>query len=251
MTHVSIRDIVFDRGRISRSGIEEDAMTRRAWRVAGVLVLGGVVLRLAGFLQITFLPMLGEPVVRNGVEGSMTSSYLGGFMGSVGLLLFLPACAFLTRTVGGRSEVGAWSAQTGFAVATAFVAVTFASGFAAAAAALYGLNHGADLATVTVVNNLHNFAFVLSQLLLAVSTAGFAMAILTGRVLRRWLGWSGLATAAALLASVPTGQGDLLNNAGVLWMVWFVALGIIMLTHRPAVTSEPALSVADRAAVVK
>src|SRR4051812_6203406 len=161
------------------------AMTRRAWCIAGVLVLGHVMLRLGGFLQVTFLPVLGEQVVRTGVEGSMAGSYTGGLMGAAGLLLFLAVCAFLARTVAGRSEIGNWSAQAAFAAGTAFVAVTFASGFAAAAAALYGLNHGADLAIVTVVNDVHNFAYLLANLLLAACTGGFGLAMLAGRVLPR------------------------------------------------------------------
>jgi hypothetical protein len=91
-----------------------------------------------------------------------------------------------------------------------------------------------------VVNDVHNFAYLLANLLLAACTGGFGLAMLAGRVVPRWLGWSGVGTGVALFAAVTTGQGDLLDNAGLLWLVWVATLGIVLVGHRPVEVDERA-----------
>ena len=83
------------------------------------------------------------------------------------------------------------------------MAVTFAVGFPAGAAAMYGAQHGLDLETALAVNNLRNFAYFLSLLLLGGSTLGFSVAALAEGVHRRWWGGFGMVTSVALFASTP------------------------------------------------
>ena len=92
------------------------------------------------------------------------------------------------RVLGRGSELGRWAAQTGVLCGAAYVAVTFAVGFPAGAAAMYGVQHGLDLETAFAVNNLRIFAYFLSLLLLGGSTLGFAVAALAEGVHRRWWG---------------------------------------------------------------
>lgn len=117
--------------------------------------------------------------------------------------------------------------------------VSLAPGMAAGAAALYGAQHGADLATVSVVNDVWNFAFFLSMLLLGVHTVGVGIGVLGDRVLPTWLGWSVVATAAVLLGSVPVARIGGVDYVTLLWILWFVALAGVMLRHRPAGVGAP------------
>ena len=41
-----------------------------------------------------------------------------------------------------------------------------------------------------------------------------------------------------LLAGVATGQGSLLDNAGILWLAWVVALAVVLLVRPPDDTKK-------------
>ena len=216
-------------------------MSESAWRVAGAMALGHVALVLVG---VTQLPLTGLDTSPNGVaqayaEANMALAFTGGYAEAIGFLLLLPVFAFLAREVGRRTEAGGWAAQSAFAAGVCYVAVSFAPGLAAGAAALSGAQDGADAATVAVVNDVRNFAYLLSALLLAAHAIGFAVAALTDRVLPRWLGWAGIASGVVLLVSVPAAsidalQHDAVNIAVFLWLIWFVGLAVVLLRHRPA-----------------
>lgn len=209
-------------------------MSRTAWRTAGGLALGHVVLILIGISQQRS-PRLGDDaraVAAEYVDGDMARILTGGYVEALGFLLLLPVVVFLARALG-RTEWGGWAAQTAAAAGIAYVTVSLAPGLAAGAAALYGAQHGADLSLVAVVNDVRNFAFFLSVLLLAVHTAGVSASALADRVLPSWLGWSGLGTAVVLLASVPAAAAGAVDYATLLWILWFVALAGVMIKHRP------------------
>ena len=91
---------------------------------------------------------------------------------SFAFLMLVPVLVFLGRVLGRGSELARWAAQTGTLCGLAYVAVTFAVGFPAGAAAMYGAQHGLDLEAALAVNNLRNFAYFLSLLLLGGSTLG-------------------------------------------------------------------------------
>ena len=210
-------------------------MSRTAWRTAGFLALGHVVLILVGISQQRS-PRLGDDaaaVAAEYVDGDLTRILAGGYIEAVGFVVLLPVVAFLARAVGRRTELGAWAAQTAFAGGIGYVLVSLAPGLAAGAAALYGAQRGADLATVSVVNDVRNFAFFLSVLLLAVHAAGVGVSTLSDRVLPNWLGWSGLTTGLVLIASVPFAAVGAVDYATLVWILWFVALAGVMIKHRP------------------
>lgn len=216
-------------------------MSRTAWRTAGLLALGHVVLVLAGISQQRS-PRLGDDaaaVATEYVDSDMTRIYAGGFIESLGFVLLLPVLVFLARAVGQRTAIGGWAAQTASAGGLAYVVVSLVPGLAAGAAALYGAQHGADLATVSVVNDVRNFAFFLSMLFLAVHAAGVSVSALSDRVLPAWIAWTGLATALVLVASVPFAAIGAVDYATLVWILWFVALAGVMLRHRPAGADVP------------
>ncbi len=216
-------------------------MSRTAWRTAGALALGHVVLILAGISQQRS-PRLGDDaaaVAAEYVDGDLTRIFAGGFVEAVGFVLLLPVLAFLARALGRRTEVGGWAAQAAFAGGIGYVVVSVVPGLAAGAAALYGAQHGADLATVSVVNDVRNFAFFLSMLFLAVHAAGVSVSALSDGVLPAWIAWGGLATAVVLVASVPFAAWGAVDYATLVWILWFVALAGAMLRHRPADADVP------------
>ena len=124
-----------------------------------------------------------------------------------------------------------WAAQTGVLCGLGYVAVTFAVGFPAGAAAMYGVQHGLDVDAAFAINNVRIFGYFLSLLLLGGSTLGFAVAALADRVHPRWFGGFGLVTGVALLLDPARGR-DQHDWASLVWMVWFVGVGVLMLRHR-------------------
>jgi hypothetical protein len=195
-----------------------------------------VILVLAGISQQSS-PRLGDDeaaVAAAYADGDPARILAGGYVEALGFLLLLPVITFLARAVGRLSEAGRWAAQTAFAAGALYVATSLAPGLAAGAAALHGAQQGTDLAVVSVVNDVRNFAFFLSLLLLAVHAAGVGTAALADRVLPSWLGWSGIGVAVVLLAAVPAAGLGAADWATLAWMVWFVALAGVMIVHRPA-----------------
>jgi hypothetical protein len=176
---------------------------------------------------------LGEDPATAYADVDLTRAFAGGYLEALAFLLLLPVVAFLGRELGRGTDVGRWAASTGYAAGIAYIATTLAVGLPAGAAAIYGAEHGADLVTVSVVNDVRNFAFFLSTMLLAVQVAGVGVTILTGRQLPAWLGWSGIGTAVALVGTVPFAVTGAVDFATLVWILWFIALATAMLRHRP------------------
>ena len=207
---------------------------RQLWRVAGLLAIAHVVLiPISLALEMPALFADGTDGISEAyVQGDLTRSFTGGLLESFAFLLLVPVLVFLGRVLGRGSELAGWAAQTGTLCGLAYVAVTFAVGFPAGAAAMYGAQHGLDLEAALAVNNLRNFAYFLSLLLLGGSTLGFSVAALTDRVHRRWWGGFGMVTSVALFASTPLAAVNLHDWGTLVWMVWFMGVGVLMLRHR-------------------
>lgn len=223
-------------------------MSRTAWRTAGALALGHVVLMVLAITQQQS-PRLGEDPAAAYAGADLARVLAGGYGEALAFLLLLPVVAFLAREVGRTTETGRWAASTGFAAGIAYIASTLAVGLPAGAAAVYGAGHGADLGVVAVVNDVRNFAFFLSMMLLAVHVAGVAVALLADRRLPGWLGWSGLGTAAVLVATVPFAGTGAVDYATLVWILWFIALATAMLRHRPEGVGVPSPAAVTTTAV--
>lgn len=207
---------------------------RRLWHFAGALALVHVALIPVGlFLQQGPLFADGVQGIADAyVEGDAGRAFTGGILESFGFLLMVPVLVFLGRVLGRRTEAGAWAAQTGVLCGLAYVAATFAVGFPAGGAAMYGAQHGLDLDTAFALNNVRIFGYFLSLLLLGGSTLGFAVAALADRVHPRWFGGFGIVTGVALLASTPLAGIGQQDWGSLVWMVWFVGVAVLMLRHR-------------------
>lgn len=211
-------------------------MSQKSWRIAGALTLAYVVLTFVGFSLQGTTPLLGDG------PASATSTYAGlnigqtmagGYVEILGFFAFLASAAFLSRVLGGATETGRWLSQTAWGSALIYVAVSLSPGMAAGAAALYGAKHGASLDAVLLVNNLRNFTFFISLLPLGVFTCAVsALAVTRSRELPSWTGWLGLPIGVAQFAGTAGAAAEWTDYASMLWLVWFVALGIAMIARR-------------------
>lgn len=207
---------------------------RRLWQVAGALAITHVVLIPVG-IALQDGPLFSDGVKgieEDYVSGNLARSFTGGILESYAFLLMIPVVVFLARALGRRTEAGRWAAQTGLMCGLAYITVTFAVGFPAGGAAMYGAQHGLDLETAFALNNVRIFGYFLSLMLLGGATLGIALSALADGVHRRWFGGFGIVAAVALLVSTPlAGIGQ--QDAGTLvWMVWFLGAGVLMLRHR-------------------
>ena len=209
---------------------------RRLWQLAGGLAIAHVALIPVGlFMQRGPLFSDGaEGIEESYVDGDLARSFAGGVIESYGFLLMIPVIVFLARALGRSSEAGRWAAQTGLMCGLAYIAVTFAVGFPAGGAAMYGAQHGLDVDAAFALNNVRIFGYFLSLMLLGGATLGIALSALTDGFHRGWAGWFGVGAAVALLVSTPLAGIGQQDWGTLVWMVWFVGVGVLMLRHREA-----------------
>jgi hypothetical protein len=216
---------------------------RRLWQIAGVLGIVHVVLIPVG-IALQQSPLFGEGtsgIRESYVEGDLGRTLTGWLVESFGFLLLIPALVFLARALGRRTEMGGWAAQTGLMCGIAYVTVTFAVGFPAGAAAMYGAQHGLDVDAAFALNNVRIFGYFLSLMLLAGSTLGIALSASAEGAHPRWFGGFGVVTALVLLASTPLSAVGAQDWGTLVWMVWFTGVCVLMLCHQePAAIDRPA-----------
>lgn len=207
---------------------------RSLWQIAGGLAISHVVLIFTGiFLQDGPLFSDGKAGIEDDyMAGDIARTFTGGIVESFGFLLLIPVMVFLARALGRRDEAGRWAAQTGLMCGLAYVAVTFAVGFPAGGAAMYGAQHGLDLDTAFALNNVRIFGYFLSLLLLGGATLGIAISAVLDRTITGWIGRFGLVTGVALLISTPLAAIGQQDWGTLVWAVWFVGVGVLMLRHR-------------------
>ncbi len=217
------------------------AVPRRLWQLAGALCLTHVALVLVS------LPLQQGPLFADGVqgitdryvEGDLVQTFTGGLVASAAFLVMVPTLVFLGRVLGRRSEAGAWAAQTGLLCGLAYVAVIFAVGFPAGAAAMYGAQHGLDVDVAFALNNVRIFSYFLSMMLLGGSTIGFALGALADRTHPRWFGGFGLIAGALLLVSPPLAAIGQQDWGELVFIVWYAGVGVLMLRHRDDAAKAP------------
>lgn len=206
------------------------------WRVAGVLVILHVVLMLAGVSQEKMVALTDSPdtIQKTYGSGSLARVFAGGYVELLGFLVMLPAIVFLARALGRRTESGRWAGQTALAAGITYVASTVAVGLPAGAAAVYGAHHDlADAGTLALVNDVRNFAFYLSIAVLGLHAVATGLSALADGVMRRWVGFVGIVVGTVMVLSLTVQKWfDLVNFSTLIWMVWWVGLGVLLL-RRP------------------
>jgi hypothetical protein len=220
---------------LSETRTRSDVHSPALWRVAGGLAIAHVVLLFAGFSQerTTSLGDTTDGARRALVEGGLARTMAGGYVEAFSFVLLLPVLAFLVHAVGTRTAVGRWAASTSLIAGVCYVAVTLATGIPAGAAALYGGHHGGDLATAVMVNDVRNFAFYLSLLVLGLQAVALGVAARSDGFSPRWTGLGGVVVGILLMAGVAGAGLGLHDYASLIWMIWWIGVAIALIRNAP------------------
>jgi len=203
------------------------------WRWAGGLGLAHIVLMLGAFAteQVDQAQHGTTPAsvlhVYAGVSVSRVE--LASYVEAIAFLPLLAALVLLTRLLGRRTETGRVAAQTALGLGIAYVASTFAIGFPPLTAAVYAAHHGVDAATVTTVNDLRNYGFLLQVALSLAFALALGIAATAEHRLTRWVGWGGIALGVVGLVVTPFAH----NAMSLAWMIWWVGACVLCLKGGP------------------
>jgi hypothetical protein len=209
----------------------EPASTPLWWRIGGGLALAHVVM-LFGAVTQEVLVSHGTPLAKlqDAYGGAnLTRVFAAGYIEAMSFLALTAAVVVVARIFRRGSEAARLSAETFLALGVVFVAATLAVGFAPGAAALYGVQHGADIHTVAVVNDIRNYGYQLQVMVQGAMAIALGIAAVLNRLMHRWVGWGGIVIGAATLVGTPFAN----NGFGLLWYVWWVGVAVLLLTGGP------------------
>jgi len=204
---------------------------RGLWRTAGILAIAHVVLILAGLAGGKVATVGSGPgaYIAAYMDGPLTERLASGCLAGASFLVFLLAATLFARLLRGGSELGRWWASVVAASGAIYVAMTLAVALPGVAAAVYDGHHGASVGIVTALSDLHYFAVFASMAVLGVFTIALAAAAQVSGGLSRWVAYPGYAVGALCLAAVPGAGLGLVDNAMLVWTIWFVVTGIAAL----------------------
>jgi hypothetical protein len=205
-----------------------------AGRIAGGLALAHVVLLFAAF------SIEGVAGAEHGTAPAklldlysgapLTRTLLAGYVESLAFLVLVPALIVIGWLFSRRTTAGRMAAQSFVAFGIAYVASTLATGFPPGAAALYAAHHGGDPATLSIVNDIRNFAFFLQVALSAAMALALGLAARFEGVHVRWAGWGGIAFGVVGLLATPFAH----NALSMAFVVWWVGLAVVLLRDKSA-----------------
>jgi hypothetical protein len=203
----------------------------RLWRIAGALAVAHIVFVFAGvaFERSPELGAAADTTEAALVHSSLATVFAGGYVEYLGFLLFLACALLLSRLLRDSGATGEWLSACIAGSAVTFTAITFATGMAAGAAAVYDGHRGVPLELVTTVNDVRIFAFYLSMGVLGVFTLAVAAAARVTRALPTWLAGIGVVVGTVCLASPALQAWDAVNYASMLFFAWFLALAVVAL----------------------
>jgi hypothetical protein len=204
----------------------------RQWRWAGGLALAHLVVMLAAVSQEGVLLAHGDSVtkIHDTLAGaSVGHALVAGYVEATAFLILVPALVLIARMFGTRTELGRVASQTFLGLGIALVGSTLAIGFPPAAAALYAAHHQADPGTLSMVNDLRNYGFVLQIALTAAMALSLGICALADRVHTRWIGWGGVVVGVVGLVVTPFAH----NAVSMAWMIWWVGMAVLLLRGAP------------------
>ncbi len=201
--------------------------SRTLWRVGGGLALAHVVLLFAGFSQEVAVEHGDAPAVIQKIYGgaNLTRVLAGGYVEAMSFVVLAAAVVIIARLFGHRTEAGRTAAQTFLALGVVFVASTLAVGFPPGAAAVYAAHNGADPATISIVNDIRNYGYILQVALQMAMALSLGVAALAEKQFTRWVGWFGAVLGGAGIVLVPFAH----DVIGMVWMIWWVGVAVLLL----------------------
>jgi hypothetical protein len=199
-------------------------------RVAGALGLAQVVVMFAAMTQEVMVDHSTPLATLQDKYGTADISRVfgGGYVEAASFLLLAPAIVIIARLFGRGSESTRVASQSFLALGVAWIAATLAIGFAPGAAAIYGVQHGADIHTVAMVNDLRNYSYYLQVTIQGGMAIALGVAAVLGRLWSRSVGWGGVVIGTAIVVGTPFAQ----NGLGMLWLLWWVYLCVVLVTGR-------------------
>jgi hypothetical protein len=199
-------------------------------RVAGGLGLAQVVIMFAAITQEVLVehstPL--ATIQHDFATADITRVFAAGYVEASSFLLLAPAIVIIARLFGRGGEFTRTAAQSFLALGVAWIASTLAVGFAPGAAAIYGLQHGGDIHTVAMVNDLRNYSYFLQVMIQGGMAVALGVAALLGRAWNRTVGWGGVVVGAAIVVGTPFAH----NGLGLLWLIWWVYLCVLLVRGR-------------------
>jgi hypothetical protein len=199
-------------------------------RVAGALGLAQVVVMFVAITQEVMVehstPL--ATVQHDFATADITRVFGAGYVEASSFLLLAPAIVIIARLFGRSSEATRAAAQTFLALGVAWIAATLAIGFAPGAAAIYGAQHGADIHSVAMVNDLRNYSYYLQVTIQGGMAVALGIAAIMSRAWSRSVGWAGVVVGAAIIVATPFAH----NGLGMLWLLWWVYLCVLLVKGR-------------------
>lgn len=186
-----------------------------------------------GILYVVLI-LVGNSVYESGNET------VGLPMELIGMLLFIPFLGYLYSLLRRAEGEDGWLSATAFGAGLVEFAIKLVSVIPAFAARTEGLSPQVHQA----LENMGNFAYIITMLPVGVMMAAVAIVILKTRVLPLWLGLLAAITAPACLVNGMFFDADF-GPAFLLFLLW-IALSSVVLTLRgrasvaSTVTPEPA-----------
>jgi hypothetical protein len=195
-------------------------------RIAGVLGLAQVVVMFAAITQEVLVEHSTPLATLQHDYGTAdtTRVFGAGYVEAISFLLLMPAIVIIGRLFGRGSESVRAAAQSFVALGIAFVTSTLAIGFAPGAAAIYGLQHGADIHAVAMVNDLRNYSYFLQVAIQGGMAVALGIAAILSGMWSRLVGWGGVVVGTAIVVGTPFAH----NGLGMLWLLWWVCLCVLL-----------------------
>lgn len=195
-------------------------------RVAGTIGLAQIVIMFAAITQEVMVAH-GSPLAtlqRAYADGNLTRVFGGGYVEALSFVLLMPALIIIARLFGRGTELTRLAAQTFLALGVVWIASTLAVGFAPGAAAMYGAQHGADIHSVAMVNDIRNFGYYLQVTVQGGMALALGAAAVWGRAWPRLVGWGGIVIGVAILVGTPFAN----NGLGMIWLLWWVCVNVAL-----------------------
>jgi len=221
-------------------------MSDRFWlRLGAAAGLAYVVLVLVGFGLGVASGRFDDDVAKAVTSPPGPLLWVSAYIELLGFLCFLVFVARLWATLRRAEGDPAWLSAIALGAGYLFVALTLVA-FAAGGAATYRYGHGIEVQVAQTLQDLGQAAFILTWAANAVSLGATAIVALRRHALPRWLGWSAVVLAAALLAAIAVPNSSFPMIPGFLALFWVVATSIILMRRadepQPALSSAPVSS---------